>query len=40
MLAVLRIGSTSGGDMLTGMIAGLELTLALISDTENEKNGY
>lgn len=40
MLAVLRIGSTSGGDMLTGMVAGLELTLALISDTENEKNGY
>ena len=30
MLAVLAIGSTSGGDMLTGMLAGIKLTLDLL----------
>ncbi|MBO0440762.1 DUF2877 domain-containing protein [Candidatus Enterococcus ikei] len=29
MMAVLTIGSTSGGDMLTGMLAGIKLTLDL-----------
>ncbi|WP_207696021.1 hypothetical protein DOK67_0000621 [Enterococcus sp. DIV0212c] len=29
MMAVLAIGSTSGGDMLTGMLAGIKLTLDL-----------
>ncbi|EOL44590.1 DUF2877 domain-containing protein [Enterococcus caccae] len=29
MLAVLAIGSTSGGDMLTGMLEGIKLTLSL-----------
>ncbi|WP_086314378.1 hypothetical protein A5821_001942 [Enterococcus sp. 7F3_DIV0205] len=29
MLAVLAIGSTSGGDMLTGMLAGIKLTMDL-----------
>ncbi|MGX7151201.1 DUF2877 domain-containing protein [Enterococcus ureasiticus] len=30
MLAVLAIGQTSGGDMLTGMLAGIKLTLDLL----------